>query len=68
MSVFQFYDDKLMRVATTIKNFDGSRAVGTMIDRDDDIYPHSNILVWKIPWTEEPGGQQSMGSQRMGCD
>ena len=30
--------------------------------------PHSNILVWKIPWTEEPGGQQSMGSQRMGCD
>lgn len=38
MTVFQFYDDKLMRVATTIKNFDGSRAVGTMIDRDDDIY------------------------------
>ena len=28
--------------------------------------PHSNILVLEIPWTEEPGGQQSMGSQRMG--
>jgi len=24
------------------------------------------ILVWKIPWTEEPGGLQSMGSQRVG--
>ena len=24
---------------------------------------HSNILVWKIPWTEEPGGLQSVGSQ-----
>ena len=27
---------------------------------------HSNILVWKIPWTEDPGGLQSIGSQRVG--
>ena len=27
--------------------------------------PHSSILAWKIPWTEEPGGLQSMGSQRV---
>ena len=26
---------------------------------------HSNILAWEIPWTEEPGGLQSMGSQRV---
>ena len=26
---------------------------------------HSNILSWKIPWVEEPGGLQSMGSQRV---
>ena len=26
---------------------------------------HSSILVWRIPWTEEPGGLQSMGSQRV---
>ena len=26
---------------------------------------HSSILAWKTPWTEEPGGIQSMGSQRM---
>ena len=27
---------------------------------------HSSILAWKIPWTEEPGGLQSIGSQRVG--
>ena len=27
---------------------------------------HSSILAWRIPWTEEPGGLQSMGSQRLG--
>ena len=30
--------------------------------------PHSNTLAWKIPWTEEPGGLQSMGSHRVGQD
>ena len=29
---------------------------------------HSSILAWRIPWTEEPGGLQSMGSQRAGPD
>ena len=29
---------------------------------------HSSILDWRIPWTEEPGGLQSMGSQRVGHD
>ena len=29
---------------------------------------HSGILAWKIPWTEEPGGLQSMGSHRAGHD
>ena len=27
---------------------------------------HSSILAWMIPWTEEPGGLQSLGSQRVG--
>ena len=30
--------------------------------------PHSSPLAWKIPWTEEPGGLQSMGSLRVGHD
>ena len=29
---------------------------------------HSSIHAWKMPWTEEPGGLQSMGSQRVGHD
>ena len=32
------------------------------------IATHSNILAWRIPWTEEPGGLQSMGLQRVGHD
>ena len=27
-----------------------------------------HMLAWEIPWTEEPGGLQSMGSQKVGCD
>ena len=30
--------------------------------------PHSSTLAWKIPWMEEPGGLQSMGSQGVGQD
>ena len=30
--------------------------------------PHSSALAWKIPWTEEPGGLQSMGFRRVGHD
>ena len=29
---------------------------------------HSNILAWRIPWTENPGGLQSTGLQRVECD
>ena len=33
---------------------------------EKDIATHSSILSWKIPWMEEPGRLQSMGSQRVG--
>ena len=32
---------------------------------EEGMSTHSSILAWKIPWTEEPGGLQSMGSQRV---
>ena len=35
---------------------------------EKEMAAHSSILAWKIPWTEEPGGLQSMGSQRVGHD
>ena len=33
---------------------------------EEETATHSSILAWRIPWTEEPGGLQSMGSQRDG--
>ena len=35
---------------------------------EKEMAPHSNILAWKIPWTEEPGRLQSMGLLRVGHD
>ena len=34
----------------------------------EDTATHSSILAWGIPWTEEPGGLKSIGSQRVGHD
>ena len=33
---------------------------------EKEMATHSSMLAWEIPWTEEPGGLQSMGSQRVG--
>ena len=42
------------------------------LDREDPLQEemanHSNILAWKTPWTEEPGGLQSIRLQRVGHD
>ena len=35
---------------------------------EKEMATNSSTLAWKIPWTEEPGGLQSMGSQRVGHD
>ena len=35
---------------------------------EKEMAPHSSTLAWKIPWREEPGRLQSMGSQRVGHD
>ena len=43
------------------KGFPGGSAEKSMA-------PHSSTLAWKIPWTEEPGGLQSLGSRRVGHD
>ena len=33
---------------------------------EEEMATHSSILAWRIPWTEQPGGLQSKGSQRVG--
>ena len=35
---------------------------------EEEMATHSSILAWEIPWTEEPGGIQSMGLQRIKHD
>ena len=35
---------------------------------EEEMEIHSSILAWEIPWTEEPGGLQSLGSRRVGHD
>ena len=39
---------------------------GDARDLEKEMLTHSRILAWKIQWTEDPGGLQSMGSQRVG--
>ena len=57
-------------VAEMVKNLSATREtrVGSL-GREDPlekrIANHSSILAWRIPWTEEPGGPQSTGSQRV---
>ena len=42
------------------------RSLGQEDPQEKGMATHSSILAWRIPWTEEPGGLQSMESQRVG--
>ena len=42
------------------------RSLGQEDPQEKGMATYSSILAWRIPWTEEPGGLQSMGSQRVG--
>ena len=44
------------------------QALGQEDPLEEEMATHSSILAWRIPWTEEPGGLQSLGSQRLGQD
>ena len=44
------------------------KSLGWEVLLEKEMATHSSILAWKIPWTEEPGRLQSMGSQRVGHD
>ena len=57
--------------AQTVKNppavqENGVRSLGQEDPLEEGTATHSSILAWTIPWTEEPGGLQSTGSQRVG--
>ena len=44
------------------------RSLGREDPLEKEMAPHSSTLAWRIPWREEPGRLQSMGSQRVGHD
>ena len=44
------------------------RSLGGENPLEKEMATHSSILAWKTPWTEESGGLQSLGSQRVGHD
>ena len=60
-------------VAQVVKNLPAMwetwvRSLGWEDPLEMEMTTHSNMLAWRIPWTEEPGGLQSMGLQRVGHD
>ena len=63
----------LFLVAETVKNTPTMqetqiRSLGWEDPLEEGMTTHSSIHAWRIPWTEEPGGLQSMGLQRVGYD
>ena len=57
-------------VAQTVKNLPAMQEMWVQsLDQEDllekEMATHSSTLAWRIPWTEEPGGLQSMGSQSL---
>ena len=60
-------------VAHSIKNLPAVqetwvRSLGWQDPLEKEMATHSSILAWELSWTEEPGGLQSMGSQRVRHD
>ena len=60
-------------MAQTVKNLSVMQetwvqSLGWEVLLEKEMATHSSILAWRIPWTEEPGGLQSMASQGVGHD
>ena len=60
-------------VAQTVKRLPATQesrvqSLGQEDPLEEEIATHTSTLAWKIPWTEDPGRLQSMGSQRTGHD
>ena len=66
-------NERASLVAQTVKNLPAMRKTwvqspGLEGPLEGGMATHSSILAWRIPWTEQPGGLQSMGSHRAGQD
>ena len=70
---FPLKGQRVSLVAQRVKNLSAMwetwvRSLGWEDPVEKGMVTHSSTLAWRIPWTEEPGGLQSMGSQRVGHD
>ena len=60
-------------MAQTVKNLSAMQetqvpSLGQEDSHEKEMAIHFSILAWRLPWTEEPGGLRSMGSQRVRHD
>ena len=67
-TLFTWPNTRASQVAQTVKNPPAMQenwfcSLGQEDPLEKDMVTHSSILAWRIPWTEEPSGLQSMGSQ-----
>ena len=66
-------NNRVSLVAQMVKNLPAMletrvQSLGQEDHLEKELATHSSILAWRIPWTEEPGRLQFMGSQRVGHD
>ena len=71
--IYFFFGDGGFPDGSVVKNLPATQemwvqSVGRADPLEEGMAPHSSILAWRIPWTEEPGGLQSTGSQRVRHD
>ena len=71
--LYLLYTGGASLMAQTVKNLPAMQetqvqSLGQEDPLEKEMAIHSSILAWSIAWTEEPGGLQSMGSQRVGHD
>ena len=72
-NLYTLFLSRASLVAQMVKNLPAMQEKGVRFLSQEDplekgMATHSSILAWRIPWTEEPGGLQSMGLQRVGHD
>ena len=66
-AMFNIPDDSVVKNPPASAG-DSDSIPGSENPQEEEITTHSSTLAWEIPWTEEPGRLQSIGSQRAGND
>ena len=67
MVIFDFLVAQMVKCLPTMRETE-VQSLGQEDPLEKETATHSSTLAWKIPWTEEPGGLQSIGLQRVGHD